>query len=88
MKVESEIKKWGNSLALRVTGVMAELPKFSAGTKVIIEVTEEGFMVKPAPQVKGMSQLPYSEAELLADLDPQQAHADELAQPSRSELGD
>ena len=28
MKVESEIKKWGNSLALRVTGIMADIPNF------------------------------------------------------------
>ena len=39
MKVESEIKKWGNSLALRVTGIMAELPNFKDGTKVIVEVS-------------------------------------------------
>ena len=26
MRVEAEIKKWGNSLALRVIGIMAEVP--------------------------------------------------------------
>jgi len=40
MKVESEIKKWGNSLALRVTGVMAEMPKFKDGTRVIVGVSK------------------------------------------------
>ena len=43
MRVESEIKKWGNSLALRVTGIMADLPKFKVGTKVIVDVTDEGY---------------------------------------------
>ena len=33
MKVETEIEKWGNSLALRVTGVMAEMPGFMEGSK-------------------------------------------------------
>ena len=33
MRVQSEIKKWGNSLALRITGAMADVPQFSEGTK-------------------------------------------------------
>ena len=88
MKVESEIKKWGNSLALRVTGIMAELPNFVAGTKVIVEVSEEGIMVKPMPSQDRKRHLPYSEQELLADLTPQSAHADELATPLAIELGE
>ena len=88
MKVESEIKKWGNSLALRVTGIMAELPNFENGTKVIVEVSEEGIMVKPMPSQGRKRQLPYTEQELLADLTPQSAHADELATPLAIELGE
>ena len=88
MKIESEIKKWGNSLALRVTGTMAELPKFEDGTKVIVEVSEEGIMVKPMPSQGGKRQLPYTEQELLADLTPQSAHADELATPLAIEMGE
>jgi hypothetical protein len=33
-------------------------------------------------------QLPYSEKELLADLNPETAHADELATPLAKEMGD
>lgn len=88
MKVESEIKKWGNSLALRVTGIMAELPKFEDGTRVIVEVTKEGIMVKPAAKQKEAHQLPYSEADLLDGLTPETAHADALASPTSHELGD
>jgi antitoxin MazE len=88
MKVESEIKKWGNSLALRVTGIMAELPNFEDGTKVIVEVSEEGIMVKPMPSPGRKRQLPYTEQELLADLTPQSAHADELAAPLAIEMGE
>ena len=43
MRVETEIKKWGNSLALRVTSVMAELPNFEPGTRVTVDVDSEGF---------------------------------------------
>lgn len=88
MKVETTIKKWGNSLALRVTGVMATLPKFEAGTKVIVDVTDEGFMVKPATRKKDSFRLPYTESELLAGLTPEKAHADELAKLTVSEFGD
>ena len=87
MKIESEIKKWGNSLALRVTGVMAELPKFTAGTKGIVEVSEEGIVVKPVIKHKGKV-LPYTENALLADMTPENAHSDELAIPVGPELGD
>ena len=87
MKVESEIKKWGNSLALRVTGIMADLPDFRDGTKVIVEVSEEGIMVKPVRSTRKNQRLPYSEQELLADLCPETAHADELATPLATEVG-
>ena len=88
MKVETEIKKWGNSLALRVTGVMATLPKFEAGTKVVVDVTDEGFMVKTDTGKKDRFQFPYTESELLAGMTPELAHADELAKLSDSEFGD
>ena len=88
MKVESEIKKWGNSLALRVTGIMADLPNFRDGTKVIVEVSEEGIMVKPVHSRRGRLRLPYAEEELLADLCPETAHADELAIPLAAERGE
>ena len=88
MKVESEIKKWGNSLALRVTGIMADLPNFKDGTKVIVEVSEEGIMVKPVRSTKRKLRLPYSEKELLADLSAETSHADELATPLATEMGE
>ena len=88
MKVETEIKKWGNSLALRVTGVMATLPEFKAGTRVVVDVTDEGLVVKPATRKKDRFHFPYTESELLADLTPETAHADELAKITAHEFGD
>ncbi|MCY4154785.1 MAG: transcriptional regulator [Gammaproteobacteria bacterium] len=87
MKVETEIKKWGNSLALRVTGVMATLPEFKAGTRVVVDVTDEGLVVKPATRKKDSIHFPYTEDELLADLTPETVHADELAKVTAYELG-
>ena len=88
VKVESEIKKWGNSLALRVTGVMAELPQFTAGTKVVVEVTEEGITVKPVREKQVKPRLPYSERSLLAGITPELAHAEDLASPLPGEFDD
>lgn len=87
MQVEAEIKKWGNSLALRVTGVMAEVPKLKAGTKVTVDVSTEGLVVKPAAGKLGTFRFPYSESELLAGLTRDNAHADELAEPKGPEVG-
>ena len=88
MKVETEIKKWGNSLALRVTGVMATLPEFKVGTRVVVDVTDEGLVVKPATGKKDRFHLPYTESELLTDLTPETVHADELVKITAYEFGD
>ena len=88
MKIETEIKKWGNSLALRVSGVMAELPGFTEGTRVSVDVSEEGLVIKPVPAEIAEPRLPYSEKTLLANITPATAHADELATPTGAELGE
>ena len=86
MQVRTEIKKWGNSLALRVTGLMATVPNFSAGDPVTVEVSERGLVIQP---VKRRSEpLIYTERELLAGLTPETAHADELTHLTDIEFGD
>ena len=88
MRVETKIKKWGNSLALRVTGVMAEMPGFKDGARVTVDVSADGIVVKRASKSKRRIELPYSEQELIKDISPEKAHADALAIPTGSELGD
>jgi len=88
MRVESEIKKWGNSLALRITGVMADVPKFSDGTKVFIEVNKDSLVIKRATEPNKKLKLPYTEKELLEGMTPYTAHADELAVISSKEMGE
>ena len=87
MKIETQLKKWGNSLALRVTGVMAELPEFHDGSNVTVEVTEEGFTVRSAKEDPRYL-LPYTEEEMLADMSLDNSHSDELATLSEMEYGD
>jgi len=78
VRIESEIKKWGNSLALRITGVMADLPRLNEGTKVEVEVTKDSLVIKRAVKARRKLELPYNEKELIAGLTPKKAHADLL----------
>ncbi len=87
MRVETEIKKWGNSLALRVTGTMAEVPRFEPGTRVTVDIDSEGFVVRRAAGSLRSFRFPESESALLAGMTAENAHAELLADPSGRELG-
>ena len=67
---------------------MAELSHSKANTKRMIEVAEEGLGVKPAVRERSKLRFPYTEEELLAEITPEKAHADALAQPEGPEIGD
>ncbi|WP_252178999.1 hypothetical protein [Endozoicomonas sp. 4G] len=87
MEIEAEIKKWGNSLALRLSGAMAEVPDFSVGTKVCVSISKDGLVIKKAVKESKKLNLPYSEKSLLRGLNPETVHADELAILSEAESG-
>ncbi|MEE9304131.1 MAG: hypothetical protein V3U84_10135 [Thiotrichaceae bacterium] len=76
--VHSKIQKWGNGLALRVAGLIRDIPKFEKDTDVVVEVFADGFTVKKVSPKTSL--FPYSEAELLDGLTAESAHADELAE--------
>lgn len=68
MKFETEIKQWGNSLALRISGAMAKEPMFAKGVAVIVETSENQMIIKPKAEPMHF-QLPFTESELLIGLD-------------------
>lgn len=74
LAVDTKIQKWGNGLGLRVSGLMRDIPHFEENTPVTIEITEDGFTVKKAQQ--SINPLPFTEEQLLADLNPNTAHSD------------
>lgn len=85
MKVKAKIQRWGNSLALRISGIMRDVPHFEEGTLVNIDVSEKGLIItRITPRKK--SNLPFTEAELLSNITAELAHADELAIPSKTEI--
>lgn len=82
--VHAKIQRWGNGLGLRVAGLMRDIPHFTPGAEVEVEVFEDGFSVKKAkPALVRL----YSEEELLEGLNAETVQAELLAQPTLTETG-
>ncbi len=85
MIIHTKIQKWGNGLALRVSGGMRDIPHFEEGTEVDVEIFEEGFLVKKSLPKK-IKLFPYNESQLLESLNQKTAHADLLTNPLSNEI--
>jgi len=87
--MQSEIKRWGNSAAVRIPKKLLNEARLDINTPVTMEVTENKIVIEAR---KGSTpkrlKLPFCEADLLVGLNPETAHADELAPVSAKELGD
>lgn len=86
MYVHSRIQKWGNGLALRISGALREVPHFHEGSEVDIEVTDNGFIVRKLETKLKKTSLPLSETDLLKGLSGN--YNDLLASPLPLEFGD
>jgi antitoxin MazE len=84
--VQTKIQKWGNGLALRVAGLIRDIPQFEQDSAVDVEIFEDGFTVRKVKPKKNGFVFPVKEKDLLKGMTPELAHADELAQPSGKEL--
>lgn len=84
-KIKAKIQKWGNGLGLRVSGLLRDIPHFTVDTPVEIEVTDNGFTVTKIKAINKTT-LPFSEKDLLKNLTPENAHADILSKPLKSEF--
>lgn len=82
MHTQTKIQKWGNSLAIRLTGAAKIIPHFSENMIVDLEITETGIHIHP---VKSAIRL-FTEKELIASITPVLAHADELASITPQEI--
>jgi antitoxin MazE len=76
MKIQTTIQKWGNSLAVRITGPLKTIPHFTANMPVEIDVNEKGLTICPAVLKK--RRMLFKEAQLLEGLTAHKAHADEV----------
>ena len=87
--MQSEIKRWGNSAAIRLPArILAEV-RLEVNSPVSMTVDGRRIIIE-AREVPGENRLrlPFSETDLLQGLDRETAHADELATPSGAEIGD
>lgn len=87
MRIQAKIKKWGNSIGLRLSGPLKSVPHFEEDMLVNIEVTENGLVVTPAFDREN-KRFPFSEAELIKGLNAETVHADLLASPTAKERGE
>lgn len=85
MKIHTTIQKWGNSLAIRITGPLKTIPHFTADMPIEIEVNEKGLTVHPVSKKK-QKLLIFKESQLLKGLNAKKAHADEIFDIHHSEF--
>ena len=86
--MQSEIKKWGNSAAIRIPSKMLAQLQIDISSTVTLEVTNGKLEIVPTNTQRRRIKLPFSESELVQGLDSQSAHSDALAQPMQDEIGD
>lgn len=84
MKTYSKIKKWGNGLAIRVSGVMRNIPQLKEGAPIEVLIFEDRLEIGKSQSVKRLM-LPFTEAELLNGMTAKTAYADILANPIEEE---
>ena len=85
--MQSEIKRWGNSAAVRLPSKLLALARLDVSSQVNIEV-REGRIVIEATEKKGKRlKLPFSEEDLLKGLNERTSHTGELAMLSDEEMG-
>lgn len=85
MKIQTTIQKWGNSLAVRITGPLKTIPHFSANMPIEIDVSEEGLKIYPFTPKKRKLRL-YKESQLLKGLTAKKAHSDEIIEIHHDEF--
>ncbi len=86
--MKTQINKWGNSAAVRIPASTLADTGLSIHSNINIEAKEGRIIIEAAENSRKKLKLPFSEAALLEGLDEKTSHADEIATPSVSELGD
>lgn len=85
--MRSEIKRWGNSAAVRLSRKILAQAKLDVSSPISINVKAGKIVIEAAAKAPRKVNFPFSEVDLLKGLDAHGAHADELAEPSATEMG-
>lgn len=84
MRMLVKIKKWGNSLGVRLVGLLTLLRRFIDNRLVDAEVSRLGYLGK-SMKIHKPTKLLFTEAQLIRGLDKATSHADLLAPPVANE---
>lgn len=77
--MRSEIKRWGNSAAVRLPRKLLNQTGLDVDSAVSMNVEENRIVIEALEETaRKRLQLPFSEADLVAGLSAEAAHADEL----------
>ena len=85
--MQSEIKRWGNSAAVRLPSKILTQAKVDVSSLISIEVRDGKIVIEATEATSRRVKLPFSEADLLKGLDAHGVHADEIAEPTTNEMG-
>lgn len=85
--MRTEVKRWGNSAAVRLSSKVLAQAKLEVSSPIRIEVQEGKIVIEATEKALRKVHFPFSEADLLQGLDAHSAHADELVELSADELG-
>jgi len=87
--MRSEIKRWGNSAAVRLPGKLLAQARLEVSSPVSMIVKGRKIIIESAaPPATRRLKLPFDESALLDGLTPETAHADAIALPLESETTD
>ena len=86
--MQAEIKRWGNSAAIRLPSRVLAQAKLDVNSPIRIQVKGDKIIIEAATPTKRKVKLPFTEADLLRGLDPNTSHADSLASPNLREMGE
>ena len=87
--MRSEIKRWGNSAAVRLPGKILAEARLEVSSPVTMIVKGKKIIIEAAGNaVPKHLKLPFSETALLKDLNTETAHAAEVFPLLESEIGD
>jgi len=84
--MQSQIKRWGNSAAVRLTSQLLADAKLDIKSNIEISVVDGKIIIESIDH--STKYLPFTEAELLKGLTPELAHADEIIQVTADEFGE
>ncbi len=86
--METQIKRWGNSAAIRIPASILSDTHLSVNSPINIEVKGNCIVIEPIAKTAKRLKLPFTEQALLKGLNAHTAHADEIAAPLAAELGE